>query len=329
MRALLWIVLAVAGLWSGYWFVGSSAVQRGADQWFEQAAAQGLVAQNAGVRIAGFPNRFDLTITAPRIIDPASGYGWQGGELRLFAMTWKPWHLIALAPTAQVITTPLGEVTIAASDLRGSLMLHPGSDLALSRTVIEAAGLTITTPTGQTSVAQARFATAEDLSRADSHRIGVQVTDLVLDPAALAALPGLPAQVDSLHLDATLLLSAVLDRHAAQTRPEVTGVIVDDAQLDWGPLHLTAKGTLATVSGGFAEGRIALRIENWRLLPAVLGQTGIMDPVLAPTLLRAMEIMAEGTPDPDVLNTVLSFKSGRANFGGLPVGEAPRLAQRQ
>ena len=326
MRALLWVVLAVAALWAGYWFVGSQAVTRGAEQWFANAASQGLQAQNDGLRVAGFPNRFDLTVTEPRILDPASGYGWQGTDLRLLAMTWKPWHLIGLAPDASIITTPLGDFTVTASDLRGSLMLHPGTDLAVRNTVIEATDLAVVGPLGQLSVANASFATAEDTSRQHSHRIGVRITGLTPDPAISAALPDLPAVLSVLRVDAYLLLTAALDRRAATTRPEVTGLVLDEARLDWGPLQVTASGSLAAVSDGTAEGRIDLKIENWRLLPAVLGQAGLIDAVLVPTVLRALEIMAAGSPN---LDTALTFKSGLARLGPLPIGPAPRLRQRQ
>jgi len=326
MRALLWVVLTAAGLWAGYWFVGARAVEQAAAAVFADAAARGVRAQNDGLRVAGFPNRFDLTVTAPQVFDPASGYGWQGGDLRLLAMTWKPWHLIALAPDTSVITTPLGPVTVTADDLRGSLVLHPGTDLALRSTVIDATGLAVDSPLGHVAVAKASFATTLDTSRKNSHRIGVQVTDLTPDPAVSAVLADLPAVLSGLRLDAYVLLTGPLDRHAGDTRPEVTGVILDDLRLDWGPLQVTAKGSLATVSDGTAEGRIDLTIENWRLLPGVLGQSGIIDPVLAPTLMRAFEIMAAGSPN---LDTALTFKSGRASLGALPIGPAPRLAYRQ
>lgn len=325
MRALLWVVLTAAGLWAGYWFVGSSAVERGAAQVFADAGARGLDARNDGLRVAGFPNRFDLTVTAPQILDPVSGYGWQGDDLRLLAMTWKPWHLIALAPDASVITTPLGPVTVTASDLRGSVMVQPGADLTLRSTVIEATDLALAGPLGRLSLAKASFATALDPTRRNSQRIGLQISDLTPDPAVSAAMPDLPAVLSALRLDAYVLLTAPLDRHVSETRPEVTGVILDDARLDWGPLQVTAKGTLATVSDGTAEGQIDLQIKNWRLLPDVLGQSGLIDPVLAPTLLRALEIMAEGSPD---LNTALTFRSGRTSLGPLPIGLAPRLARR-
>ena len=126
-----------------------------------------------------------------------------------------------------------------------------------------------------------------------------------------------------LRLDAHILLSAPLNRHLAETRPEVTGVVLDSAELDWGPLQVTARGSVAVASDGRTEGKIDLQIENWRLLPDLLGQSGVIDPVLAPTLLRAFELMAKGSPD---LETALTFRSGRTFLGPLPIGLAPRLA---
>jgi len=293
------------------------------------AAEQGLTTRSTGLRVTGFPNRFDLVATAPEIFDPASGYGWQGDEAQLLAMTWKPWHLIALAPLSQRITTPEGDIDLTASRLRGSLMLTPDTDMALQGIVIEAADLALAGPRGRLRVASASFATDADPTRQNSHRIGLRVTDLTPDPAVFAALPGLPAQMSGLQLDAFVLLTGPLDRHAAGVPPEVAGLILDAATLDWGPLQVSAKGTLAAVSDGTAEGRIDLHVENWRLLPGVLGQSGLIDPVLAPTVLRALEIMAKDGPDPEVLDTALTFKSGRMRLGALPLGPAPRLAYRQ
>ena len=42
MRALLWIVLAAAGVWSGYWWVGSGAIELEVTAWFKQQALRGL-----------------------------------------------------------------------------------------------------------------------------------------------------------------------------------------------------------------------------------------------------------------------------------------------
>ena len=63
MRKLLFLMVALVALWSGYWFVGSNAVRKGVNGWFADVSAQGLVAENTGVTVAGFPNRWTLPWT--------------------------------------------------------------------------------------------------------------------------------------------------------------------------------------------------------------------------------------------------------------------------
>ncbi len=329
MRVLSGIVLAVVVLWSGYWFAGSAALQRGAGAWFEQAAAQGLVAHNGGLRAAGYPGQFDLTVTAPDIADPVSGLGWRGADLHLQAMAWKPWHLTAVLPDRQVITTPAGDITIASTGLRATVILHPNSDLALDRTEVQATDLAITTPTGTTLAKAASLISTEDTTRLHTHRIAVRLTDVTPDPAVMATLDGLPAVMPALSVDADLLLSAAVDRHAGTTRPQMTGLVLDALALDWGPLQVTASGSLASTSDGSAEGRIDFAVQNWRLLPTAMAAAGLVPPELAPTLVRALEVMAQSAGNPAILDVPLVFKSGRTYLGPLPVGPAPRLVQRQ
>jgi len=286
--------------------------------------------RTAGIRVAGFPNRFDLTVTAPAVSDAGFGLGWRGDTLQVLAMTWKPWHLIALLPLAQTIRTPDGDITVTAAKLRASVVLHPGADLRLDRTILETTDLAMTGPAGAVRVANATLATSEDTSRRNSHRIGLQINGLTPVPAVSAALPDLPAVIAGLHLDGIALLSAPLDRHAGETQPELTGLILRDATLDWRPLHVIASGSLAVTSDGLAEGRIDLTLDGWHSLPGLLGAVGVIDPVLVPTLLRALEIMAEqaGTGT-GVLTLPLTFRAGRMRLGPLPIGTAPRLAYRQ
>ncbi len=81
MRKLIVLLLLGSGLWSGYWFAGSSAIQTGAEQWFADAAAQGLVVEKTALTVQGFPNRFDLTVEGVKLADPASGIAWQAPSL--------------------------------------------------------------------------------------------------------------------------------------------------------------------------------------------------------------------------------------------------------
>ena len=75
MRALLIVVLVVSALWAGYWVVGSQAMERGVTGWFAAQDGGPLTAEQQGITVAGFPNRFDLTVTEPRLSNAETGVG--------------------------------------------------------------------------------------------------------------------------------------------------------------------------------------------------------------------------------------------------------------
>ena len=323
MRGLLGSVLALALIWGGYWFVGAIAIERGAEDFF---AAQGARAGRASLVVHGFPNRFDLTVTQPEVNDPVVGWRWTAPFAQIFAMTWKPWHLIGVMADSQEIDTGVQQIGVTSTDLRGSLVLHPGTDLALDRLVVEGTALQATSTLGwQIGAAKLAFATAEDATRRNAVRLGLQVEAVDLGPAVAAALPDLGGVVETVHLDAHLLLTGPIDRHLGEGAVEVAAVEVNDFALDWGALQITAKGSVARASEGFAEGVIDLEIHQWRQVPAVLAALGLVEPGVAQTYGKALELLAKSGEDPDVLKVPLKFKAGRMSLGALPIGRAPRL----
>ena len=119
MRWLLGIVLALALIWGGYWLVGAIAIERGAEDFF---ASQGARAGRQSLVVHGFPNRFDLTVTQPVFADPVVGWRWTTPFAQVFAMTWKPWHLIGVLADSQQIDTGQQRIGVTSDDLRGSLV---------------------------------------------------------------------------------------------------------------------------------------------------------------------------------------------------------------
>ncbi len=328
MRALLVVVLVAAGLWAGYWVVGSRVMDSAVNQWFA-APGPGLTATNSDVSVSGFPNRFDLTVTNPAIADPEQGWGWQAPFAQVFMMTWKPWHLIAALPQEQQIVTPQGPFTLKSSQLEASLVLIPGSALALDRTVLTGEGLALVGTGGwEVGATKATLATRLMPDNAQAHEIGFDATTLTPDASfrmALAAQSDLPEQIERLHLDAVATLTAPLDRFAGQAQPRLAGLRVKEGLLRWGDMVVSAEGEILPAADGTAEGRIDLRVENWRRLVPVLIASGLITAEVSPTVTRAMELLAEQGTDPNVLSVPLSFQSGRMSLGPLPLGPAPKL----
>lgn len=324
MRFLLWVVLGLGVLWGAYWFVGSSALDREVNAWFDTQAASGRLVGRDSVSVAGFPNRFDVTITAPYLVDEASGWGVKTPFLQLLSMTWKPWHVIAVLAPTQELTSPSGRVLSVISEVWASLQLRPGLDLALDQVVVDAKSITVTSDGLSMAAGRIELAAAADATRENGLRLGLQADDLTLDPSIAALVPDLGPVISDVHLDATVQLSRPVNRHLTP-EAEVKAVHLSEARLAWGDLALSAKGDLTRDADGRAEGEIALSVAGWRQLPDALVALGAMPASMAPWVTRALTLLAAGASDPDQLEVPLTFAGGRMALGSLPLGAAPML----
>ncbi len=326
MRVILWVCLALGVLWSGYWFVGSRAIDQGVTQWFADSAAHGTTATNDGIAVAGFPSRFDLTVTKPHLADSVSGWGWRAPFAQVFLMTWKPWHLITALPNDQEIDAPDQKIMLHSSQMKGSLRLHPSMDLVLAELVAEGHDLAATSDRGWNVAAKSLvFAVAEDATQKNGQRVGLDLTDLAPDASLTALMPDLGAVIQTLHLDATVQLSAPIDLHFSGSGPTVEGVTLHDFHAGWGSLKISAEGKIARASDGYAEGKIDFRIEDWRKLPKLLAAVGLILPGMGDMIERGLEVLAKSGADPEVLKLPVTFSNGRMSLGPLPLGPAPRL----
>ena len=326
MRALLWIVLAAAAVWTGYWWVGASQIESGVKAWIAQQPP-GVVSASV-VEVHGIPNRFDLTVSDLVLADPAGAVQVSSPFVQIYAMAWKPWHVIAALPSGQVITLPDQKVTVGSDKLRASVQVHPSTALTLNELVGEASGVKLTSDAGWTlGVNSLAVSMAEDVTRVNSYRLGLRVAEIAPDATLLQALAAtdLPDLVDEVFVDGHAVLTAPLDRNAATSKPQLTALEIADARATWGALKFSAKGTLTAGPDGLAEGEIALRVEGWKRLPPILVALGLVKPDVAPTVERMLGIVAQQGGDLEVLQIKLICKDGRMGLGPLPLGDAPRM----
>jgi hypothetical protein len=337
MRKLMfWLILATL-LWAGYWFVGSNAVRDGVNGFFADAAAQGLVAENTGVTVAGFPNRFDLTVDGLKLADPASGTAWEAPFVQVFAMTWKPWHIIAAFPPEEVVTLPDQSVTITSDAMKASFRAKPATDLPLAEVRLSGTSLALASDQGWTlGMGEFTLGLRADPALGDAgYELGFDLAPLTPDPDFVAAvkavaIPDLPASdlpdtAESLWGSVFLSFSAPLDRHAGEARPYLTRVEVNQFNFAWGELAASARGLVQADDQGFAAGEITVEITNWDRLPAILVAAGVVQPEMAPTIARGMQALAAQTPEPTILSLTLKLADGRMSFGPFPLGPAPRM----
>lgn len=339
MRKLLFLLLIGTGLWSGYWFVGTDQIRKGVEAGFADATTQGLVAEKTGLTVAGFPNRWDVTVDGLRLADPRSEIAWEAPFLQVFAMTWKPWHVIAALPPEQKVSVPGQEIDLASDGLKASFRARPATDLPLAAIILEANRLTATSSAGWTlgtGRSVISLSADEEVQGAgdapNTYLFAADLAQITPDPAFLAAvravtIPDLPPSdlpdtVEGLKTGIFLTFTAPLDRHAGETKPLLTKIDISQFAFTWGPLSATAKGQVQADDQGFAAGEVTVEVTNWNRLPALLVAAKAITPEGAPTVARGMQALAAQS---DVLTLKLTLAEGRMSFGPFPLGPAPLM----
>lgn len=327
MRWLTGLVLVLACFWGGYWFVGKRAFEAATHSWFDTLQTNGKIATKAGLEIAGFPNRFDLTITAPQLSDPATGLDWQAPFLQVLSLSYKPWHVIVAFPPEQNLTLPPETMKIRSGKLQTSVVVKPQPSLPLDRLTLVGEMLEILGESGWTLRADAlQFATRADESRAGWHEVGLNLTNLTPDARLMALLQGvLPAQIGLIRGDAHLEFTAPIDRSILENQPQLATIELDDLRLEWGTMRVSAKGQAKADAAGFAQGDVVLRLENWRVALDVAQTLGVISAENRKLWNQTAQFLVDGSDDKNTIELPLKFENGLAFIGPIPVGPAPQF----
>lgn len=333
MRKLLYVTVAAALAWSTFWLIGARGVENGLRDWLDDRAGAGWVAEYSAVETRGFPNRFDTTITALDLADPASGLAWTAPFFQLFRLSYEPNHLIAIWPNDQTLATPHQRVSINSTDARGSLVFKPRSDHHLDRASIVATGLQLNSTAGWSAdIAEARLATRPSETLDAGVDIGIDIRQLHPDNSGLARLAraGLvPDTLTSLKIDAALRFDAPWDRAAIETRrPAITAIELNLLQAKWGKLDLWMAGDLSVDDAGRASGSITVKAKNWREILELGVALGWVPDRFAGTLESGLGLLATLSGSPETLDAPLSFTDGQVSFGPIGLGTLPPLRLR-
>lgn len=312
MRIAFALLVAISLLWGGYWFYGANRVEAEATNWFINANAAGMQADHGGLNVLGFPNRFDLTVTEPDIADPQTGVRWTAPFFQIFALSYRPHHVIATWPNEQQLV--LGDVPIAVTSdrMQASAVFSPTAGFTLNRSSAVAEGLLLRQPEGELAVTEVRIATRTHEGSDDLHDIALNATGLRPMP-----LPeGVPPVIDLISAEGTLQLTP-------QMQPQ--SLALRNLRVTWGGMQLRGQGTLEIDATGALEGRIDLSATNWREMLRIAIAAGVVRPELASTYEAGLALLAGVSGPAEELEVPLSFQQGRMSLGPLPLGAAPRI----
>jgi hypothetical protein len=321
IRWMVRLVLLAGVAWCGYWFIGARTVEGFARDWIAAQSAAGLVAEEQGLDVTGFPNRFDVTLTEPRLADPRAGWGWQAEFLQLFSLSYRPWHVIAAFSPRQTVTLQGQSVTVEAGKLQGSVVVEPGTSLPLQRSTLAGETLRLTPDAGPAlQIAGLRFGSEADPGDLSRHRIGLEASGLAMEGGPAAA------RIELARLDAWVTFSGPIDRQSLARPPEMTAIDLREAILNWGDVSAFARGTVATDLAGIATGEITLRLENWSAALDRLVDLGVVPASNLSGLRQIGQVLSLTSGDGRSVELPLKLSPAGVTVGGFPV--APPLRMR-
>lgn len=333
MRKLIYIIILAVLAWGGYWFVGATALESGLGAWFEQRRAEGWQADYTSLKTRGFPNRFDTTIQGLDLADTTSGLAWSAPFFQVFALSYQPGHIVAIWPQQQTIATPEQTLTIAADNMRASVVFNETTDLNLNRTSFVLEGLSLQSTQGWNSQLQsgqlAMRQLAETAPATAAYQVDFHATGLTPASEFIRKFRNIDFLTDTIQgvdIDANISFDAPWDRFSIErARPQITHIDLELLRANWGQLDLRLAGSLQVDASGVPTGQITVKAKNWREMVALAHQAGLIPDAILPSLESSLSFLATLSGDKNTLDTPLTFRNGYVAFGPIPLGPAPNL----
>lgn len=325
MKRLLIATLVISLGWFAYWFVGSIGLQRSYEAWFEQQRTVGWQAEYSDLHLRGFPNRFDTTFENIALADPHTGLAWNAPFFQLFALSYRPNHIIAIWPQEQVISTPAQKITIRSESLQASAVFAPSADVTLRRSNFAADQIALQSDQDwRVAADQARLAFVQNDNTETAYTFALQGIG-VAPPAALRN-NVLPEKMSALDLSLNLSFDRPWDLRALeQRRPQPIAVDIDVAKAAWGPMSFEAAGAVTLQNGFLQSGELTFRATEWEAMLELARNTEQFAEVALETAAQVLRVLASTSGTPNDIDVTLTFKEGVAYLGFIPLGPAPRL----
>ena len=330
MRKLLIIVLVAATAWGAYWVVGATASQKATEGWLDARRAEGWQVEYSDLKVRGFPNRFDTTITDIQLTDPETGLSWSAPFFQLFSLSYQPNHLIAAWSNTQVFATPFQKIDIKTSKMTASLKVLPTSTLELDTATVVIEGAALTSSAGWNSGAdKVNAAIRRTAGKEMTYDVAAQADTVIPGDALRGLLDAggtLPDVIEGLTFDTEIGFARPLDiRVIEDNRPDITTLNIKDARGTWGELQLRAKGDLDVDADGYANGELALNARNWREMLALAVRAGAVPAEAASAAELGLGFLARLSGSENSLDAPLTFAGSRVFLGPIPIGTAPTL----
>ncbi len=310
--ALIAVIVICAIGWSVYWVIGGRIMQERVERWLDFPADSSWSVAYDSVALAGYPNRFDTTVTGFELRHKDSEAAWRINPLRLFALSYQPQKFIAVWPAEQTVVLPRGGlVDVFTDDMRASMSF--GVDALPYEAVMSIKGALLATPMGAVPIEDVLLA----MRAVDGEGAGADYdVDMRVDGLYL------PVQDEPSRIDGHIRARVVMD---AESVARVARVDIMSSDVRMQGVVLQATGSLRADADGYLIGDLSVAVQNYTELPALLAVYGVIKPTMAARVGKTLSFISALALDKSRVSVPLRFDGGKMYLGPLPIGEAPRL----
>ncbi len=326
MRRLLIIVVVLATIYGGYWFIGARTVEGGAQDALAEMATQGWDVTFSDLDTRGFPSRFDTTVTDLSLTTPDRSVTYEAPFLQAFALSYQPNKVIAAFPPRQTLRIFGQPFTIASDGLRASAAVEANAGLSFDAATVEAEMLALSSDVAgvRTGPVLAAMRGAAMPNAYDGYLSVARIT--LPDDLWQQMFPhgALPLSIDELRFNSTATLDRALNRATFTDGPPpvMTALKLTELALIWGDLSISATGAIDIDQAGVPSGKITVTATAWEDLLTGLENVGVVEHGIADTYRNMGRMLSEGS---DTLTVPLTFQNGFMSLGAVPLGLAPRF----
>jgi hypothetical protein len=326
------LLVALAGVYSAYWFVAAGRIEAGFGEWAQSLRAQNLDLSWRAIRVGGFPLAFRVELADARLRDVGSGAPNRQVSVPVLTGSARPWNFFVwrlaapggLNAVAGPADRPVAKLSARAAT--GSVAVSADGGTALwfglsepsaeipEHLAAREASLWLTLP-------------AHPAQTHTERALGV-----ALDVGGLI-LPVVPAPlrnpVDEIALGATLMgaIPAGSPRQAAAAWRDSGGALeLDHIAARWGTLAISGSGTVALDNDLQPMGAFSGAIEGYEQLMSAFVAAGLMRAGDASLARLALGMLAKRGPDGrPVISTSFTLQNGQMYLGPAKLGRAPRI----
>lgn len=298
-------VFVLLALYTAYWFHAKGVIEREALVWIARQETAGYVIEQDRIHVTGFPYRFQVELTAPRVHAPASDGDWYARMDMLKA------HALPYDFSHWIIEFD-GPLWLESGSQPGRV-IEVNAELALVSLVSDSAGetrrigaeinnLNISAQDGDQpglqsvdSLLLSGIVGDDDTLRVRFEARGLSASTTAFTPDILRAF-GQRADLARLDLSVTQWASLARDANASAWSRAGGQLEVAESALEWGPAHLSGVGDFTLDHMARPDGRLSLHVTDPDALADALLQARLV-PAENEQGLRIAAMMAPRGPD--------------------------------